>query len=95
MSQKKVDAYKKEKANRKQAVAQKKKQQALNKVIVAIVCVIFGVWIGYSIIRLIPTPGNSTNATTSSAENATSNFDQDELKDLLSRLDAATDTDAE
>ncbi|MBQ4563096.1 MAG: hypothetical protein IJA58_01295 [Lachnospiraceae bacterium] len=43
MSQEKVNKYKEEKANRKELIAKKKKQQARNKVIAIVVAVVLAV----------------------------------------------------
>lgn len=48
MSQAKVDAYKKEKANRKKTMARNKVKHTIAKVCAAIACVAIVAWIGYS-----------------------------------------------
>lgn len=49
MSQEKVERYKKEKANRKQAVKREKRWNALRKCLVSAVGIILIGWIGYSV----------------------------------------------
>ncbi len=48
MSQAKVDAYKKEKANRKQSMAREKVKRTIGKVCASLVAVALVAWIGYS-----------------------------------------------
>lgn len=49
MSQKKVDAYKKEKANRSQIIKKEKRILMLEKIIGLVVCLLVVVWIGFSV----------------------------------------------
>lgn len=49
MSQKKVDAYKKEKANRSQAIKKEKMMLKIQKAAVAVVCLGIVCWVGFSI----------------------------------------------
>lgn len=49
MSQKKVDAYKKEKANRSQTIKKEKMVLKLQKVALAVVCIGVVCWIGFSV----------------------------------------------
>lgn len=49
MSQKKIDAYKKEKANRAQIMKKEKRMLMLEKAAALLVCVVAVVWIGFSI----------------------------------------------
>lgn len=48
MSQAKVDAYKKEKANRKQIMAREKVKRTIGKICAALVGLALVAWIGYS-----------------------------------------------
>lgn len=48
MSQKKVDAYKAQKANRKEIIKKEKRMLMLEKTAAALVCVAVIGWIGYS-----------------------------------------------
>lgn len=88
MSQKKVDAYKKEKGNRKQIIAKQRRNKFIAKIAALVVCAALVVWIGWSVITNLPSWGGSGTS-------ESSNFDSDDLNELLSKLDAATDTDAE
>ena len=47
MSQKKVDAYKKEKANRSRIIKKEKRILMLEKIIGIAVCLLVVVWIGF------------------------------------------------
>lgn len=49
MSQKKVDAYKKEKANRSRIIKKEKRILMLEKIIGIAVCLLVVVWIGFSV----------------------------------------------
>lgn len=49
MSQKKVDAYKNEKANREKIMKKEKMVLRLEKLAALLVCVVAVVWIGYSV----------------------------------------------
>ncbi len=49
MSQKKVDAYKAEKANREKLMKKEKLVLRLEKLAALVVCVVAVVWVGYSI----------------------------------------------
>ncbi len=49
MSQKKVDAYKEQKANRQKILKREKNILKLEKIGAAVVCVIAVCWIGYSV----------------------------------------------
>lgn len=49
MSQKKVDAYKKEKANRSQIIKREKRILMLEKIIGLAICLLVVVWIGFSV----------------------------------------------
>ena len=51
MSQKKVDAYKKEKANREKLIKKEKRIFMIEKIIVLVVCVALVCWVGFSIYR--------------------------------------------
>ncbi len=48
MSQKKVDEYKREKANRDKSIKREKKILLLEKIAGVVVCLLAVVWIGYS-----------------------------------------------
>ena len=56
MSQKKVDAYKEQKANRKQIVKKEKRMLFLEKLIAGLVCAALVVWVGFSIAYKVNTP---------------------------------------
>ena len=49
MSQKKVDAYKEQKANRKEIIKKEKRMLMIEKVIGLVVCVAAVCWVGYSV----------------------------------------------
>lgn len=49
MSQKKVDAYKQEKANRQKIMKREKRVLRLEKIFALVVCVAAVAWIGYSV----------------------------------------------
>ena len=51
MSQKKVDAYKKKKANREKLIKKEKRIFMIEKIIVLAVCVALVCWVGFSIYR--------------------------------------------
>lgn len=51
MSQKKVDAYKKQKANREKLIKKEKRIFMIEKIIVLAVCVALVCWVGFSIYR--------------------------------------------
>lgn len=89
MSQKKVDAYKKEKGNRKKLIARQKRQKTMAKIAALVICAVLAVWIVFSVVHTFLPAGNGGTAS------ADSNFDSDELQSLLDELNAATDTDAD
>lgn len=88
MSQKKVDAYKQEKENRKKLVAKQKRQKRLAKIAAIVICAALAVWVIFSVVHTFLPAGNGGTAS------ADSNFDSNELQSLLNELNAATDTDA-
>lgn len=49
MSQKKVDAYKKEKANREKLIKKEKRILMLEKLVALVICIIAVGWIGFSV----------------------------------------------
>ncbi len=49
MSQKKVDAYKKEKANREQIIKKEKRMLKLEKLLAVVVGLVLVCWVGFSI----------------------------------------------
>lgn len=53
MSQAKVDQYKKEKANRKETMAKEKRKSMIARICGITVCVVLGVWIGFSSVSFV------------------------------------------
>ena len=49
MSQKKVDYYKEQKANRKNIIKKEKRMVRLEKLIVGLVCLVLVCWVGFSV----------------------------------------------
>ena len=82
MSQKKVDAYKKEKANRQKIMKKEKAVLRLEKFLAVLVCVVALVWIGYSV-----TDKASSNET---AEQVVTEMNTAALDDYLTGLNAET-----
>lgn len=63
MSQKKVDAYKKEKANRAEIMKKEKRILMLEKIAGLLVCALLVVWIGFSVYsKATSTEGEETTA---------------------------------
>ena len=58
MSQKKVDLYKEQKANRAQIIRREKRILRLEKTIAALVCVVLVGWIGFSIYSTATSPSS-------------------------------------
>ncbi len=56
MSQKKVDAYKAYKANRKEIIKKEKRRAMVEKVIAALVCVVIVAWFGFSVYHKVTAP---------------------------------------
>ena len=48
MSQKKVDQYKEQKANRKQLMKKQKRMRTIRVCVASVICLALGGWIGYS-----------------------------------------------
>ena len=79
MSQAKVDQYKKEKANRQQAIKKQKIQTRIEMSILALVCAVFVGWVGFSVYDKI---SNSAD----SATQETVEFDNTAVDDYVSSL---------
>ena len=59
MSQKKVDAYKKYKANRKEIQKKEKRMLLLEKLIAAVVCLVVVAWLGFSVYYKVSAPADT------------------------------------
>ncbi len=81
MSQKKVDRYKEEKANRAQILRREKRILRLEKMAAALVCVVLIGWIGFSIYSQATRP-SSDETVVDTQLNVTA------LNDYISGLDA-------
>ncbi|MBR2765601.1 MAG: hypothetical protein IKE03_06440 [Blautia sp.] len=81
MSQKKVDLYKEQKANRAQIIRREKRILRLEKTIAALVCVVLVGWIGFSIYSQATRPSDDVTVVDTQI-NVTA------LNDYISGLDA-------
>ena len=63
MSQKKVDEYKEYKKNREKILKKEKTMQKLTMVLVAVLCVVFLGWFGYSIYNSATRPDTDRKST--------------------------------
>jgi mannitol-specific phosphotransferase system IIBC component len=78
MSQAKVDQYKKEKANRQKIVKREKRMHYLEMTAIAVVCVAFFGWIGYSVYDKVTNSASDTQETVV--------FDAGAVQDYISGL---------
>ncbi|MDO5337085.1 MAG: hypothetical protein Q4E89_06445 [Eubacteriales bacterium] len=84
MSQKKVDAYKAQKANRKQIIKKEKRMLTLEKTAAALVCVAVIGWIGYSTYGRLTAEDTQTQSAVEQTE-----VDMTAVNDYLSDLTLA------
>lgn len=83
MSQKKVDAYKEQKANRQKILKREKNILRLEKLGAFVVCIIAVCWIGYSVY-------DKTTTSDSTGEQVVTELDSSALDNYLSGLSAET-----
>ena len=104
MSQKKVDAYKHQKANRQQIIKREKRILMLEKLAALVICIAALVWVGYSVYGKVTANQEAvvldTAIDTTALEDYLNNLDVEEVEDaeLTEESDdteAAEDTDAE
>ena len=74
MSQAKVDNYKKSKANRQKIMKREKIMQRLELVCIALVCVVFVGWIGYSVYAKIDRAQGTAQETVEFDASAVQNY---------------------
>ena len=77
MSQAKVDNYKKSKANRQKIMKREKIMHRLEMVCIALVCVVFVGWIGYSVYAKIDRAQETVEFDASAVQNYVSGLTQD------------------
>ena len=83
MSQKKVDAYKEQKANRKKIMKKEKAMLKLEKLIVLVVCVGAVAWVGYSVYD------KTTDSTPAQTEQIVTEINTTALDNYYAGLDEA------
>ncbi len=81
MSQKKVDAYKEQKANRQKIMKREKNILRLEKLGALAVCIVAVCWIGYSVY-------DKTTASDNTGEQVVTEIDSSALDNYLSELSA-------
>lgn len=59
MSQRKVDAYKQRKANRKEIMKKEKRMLMLEKLIAGLVCLVVVAWLGFSVYTKVNAPAET------------------------------------
>ena len=101
MSQKKVDAYKQQKANRKEILKKEKRMLMIEKMIGIVICFAAACWVGYSVYdKVTDTSGKEivkvdTVIDTSALNDYTSSLDtEDDSLEVETAEDAETEADA-
>lgn len=84
MSQKKVDAYKEQKANRQKIMKREKNMLRLEKLIAAVVCAAVVVWVGYSVHDKV------TQSSSAETEQVVTEINASALDDYYASLNAET-----
>ena len=82
MSQKKVDQYKEEKANRKQIIKKEKRIQRLEEIALSLIGILLVVWIGFSVYNTATTKKDVEETVVTTDLNVTA------LDDFMGTLDA-------
>ena len=82
MSQKKVDQYKEEKANRKQIIKKEKRILRLEQICLSLIGILLVVWVGFSFYGKATDKGNAEETAVTTEINATA------IEDFLGTLDA-------
>ena len=82
MSQKKVDQYKEEKANRKQIIKKEKRIQRLEEIALSLIGILLVVWIGFSVYNTATTKKDVDETVVTTDLNVTA------LDDFMGTLDA-------
>lgn len=80
MSQAKVDKYKQEKANRQKIMKKQKRMHHMEMTAIAVVCVLFIGWVGFSVYDKASSSGEETKETVV--------FDAGAVQDYISGLSA-------
>lgn len=83
MSQKKVDAYKEQKANRQKIMKKEKAMLRLEKLIALVVCIVAVVWVGYSVYD------KTTESTSTETEQIVTEINTSALDNYYASLDEA------
>ena len=82
MSQKKVDQYKEEKANRKKIIKKEKRIQRLEEIALSLIGILLVVWIGFSVYNTATTKKDVDETVVTTDLNVTA------LDDFMGTLDA-------
>ena len=77
MSKKKVDEYKKNKANRQQIIKKEKRINMIERIIGYVVCLVAVVWVGFSVYNKATSVDETIVAETSIDTSALDNFAQE------------------
>lgn len=85
MSQKKVDAYKEQKANRKEILKKEKRMLMIEKIIGIVVCFAVACWVGYSVYEKV------TDTTGKEVEKVDTVIDTSALDEYASSLNTTED----